>query len=281
MDVGVISKKLKTQLQSGSVVMPGLPDVAVRIRNALEKPDISASRIADLIKTDPVMSGKILQLANSSLYGVPGRKITDLGSAVTRLGYRAVRNAVMALAMQQVFQSIAYSGLKAKLGMVWRHSIKTAAIAAVIARNTGYADPGEALFAGLVHDIGKFYILQFLEAFPQIYDDDAALDLILSCHHGYAGRVILLGWGLPAHIVEVAEAHDDIFRSHTRKADMSDIVQVANIHAHVGEKNNPYEKFKWDEIGSFQRMNLDAETSIKIISESRRQIQEIISALTT
>ena len=87
---------LEKELKSRNFVLPSLPDSAQKVRDAINDPMVNANRVAKIIGTDPVLSGRIIQAANSPLFRGLGR-IEDLQNAVSRLGLICVRNLVISL----------------------------------------------------------------------------------------------------------------------------------------------------------------------------------------
>src|SRR6185369_14657938 len=97
-----------------------------------------------------------------------GRRRTDVRSAVTRVGQNAVHNVAMALTLQQLTHAKELLPFRAKSEEVWAHSMEVAVLAYLLAKHLKNINPDEALFAGLVHDIGHFYLMWRAARFPEL-----------------------------------------------------------------------------------------------------------------
>ena len=92
------------EIESNQLVLPTLPEVALKVRDAVEDPNASASQVAQVIGTDAALSARLIQVANSPAYR--GRNpIENLQTAIARMGATVVRNLVTGLVMQQMFQA--------------------------------------------------------------------------------------------------------------------------------------------------------------------------------
>ena len=110
-------RTLGSELASGELELPAFPDVAIRVRAALEDPDVSADQVARLVAAEPVLAGRLIKIANSALLsGRSGDSVKDIRTAVTRLGFNMVRNTAIALAMSQTMGGQSNAELKTRLG---------------------------------------------------------------------------------------------------------------------------------------------------------------------
>ena len=126
---------------SGDVNFPTCLDAAMLVRNTLRDPQVDLRLVVQAIGTEPLISSKLLRIANSVSYNPSGRPITDLQAAVSRLGFEVVRTTSLAVAMDQMLKSknlTAYDGIS---HAAWQHSIHVAAIARVLARRLGRINP--------------------------------------------------------------------------------------------------------------------------------------------
>jgi hypothetical protein len=149
---------LATEVSKGTVNLPSFPDVVMRIRKALAEPNVRTSEIVKIVGTEPRLSARLLQVANSAAFNPTGKHLTDLRAAVTRLGHRPVQGAVMAFAVKQVRLAPALRSISPHLNILWEQSISVAAICQVLAKRTKVA-PEEAFLTGLLHGIGRLYIM--------------------------------------------------------------------------------------------------------------------------
>lgn len=221
-----IAKELKSV-----VVFPTYFDAALRLRKALQDPDIPIERIASLVSVEPLVAAKLMNLANSALYSPDGKPVRNLPAAITRLGVELVRTTAVAIAMNQILRAKDMASFGDLTYALWQHSIKSAAIARLLARTYTRINPDEALLAGLVHDLGAFYMLYRAAQYSELRDrPESVKHLIMQWHEGIG--VTLLGvLGMPAEIIQATIDHDHPRAIPAAIQSLSDIVYVSNILA--------------------------------------------------
>ena len=213
------------------VVFPTYFDVAMRLRKALQDPDVPVARIASLISVEPLVATKLMHLANSALYRRDGGPVRTLPAAITRLGIDLVRTTAVAIAMNQIVRAKDMAAFGDLTHALWQHSIKTAATARVLARAFTRINPDEALLAGLVHDLGAFYMLYRASQYPELRERPESIKhLIMQWHEGIG--VTLLGvLGMPEEIVQATVDHDHPRAVPSPVQSLADIVYVSNVLA--------------------------------------------------
>ena len=163
---------LTAEAASGELAFSTSAAAALRVREALEDPDCELGAAARLIQAEPLLSARVVAVANSAAFNRSGRGVTDVRAAVTLLGFRTVRSLATALVVRQMAgmpESPAHRDLALRL---WEHSANVAALAQVIARLITRQDPETALFAGMVHEIGGFYLISRARDFPGLMQGD-------------------------------------------------------------------------------------------------------------
>ncbi len=264
---------LISDIKANRVELPALPDIPLKIRQLLDKGDVTSDQISKVINADVVLSTRLLRIVNSPLYRTE-RQVDDVKTAITRLGNSNVRNIVTTLAMEQLFQHKLASPLKKKLlEQNWSHSINVAALCHVIAREYTSIKPDEAMLAGLIHDIGKLPILEYSELIPELAENEQALIKILNVLHTKVGTLTLRAWKFPIDLIMVVSEHENMKRDPGTEADLTDVVIIANLLSHIGT-DHPHTKLDWSEIPAFQRLALTPEESILILNDARDEIAE-------
>lgn len=216
---------------AGDVLFPTCFTTAERIRKLLEDPDVSLERVASIVSLDPLVSSKLIKLANSAAYGVPGQAFRDVKSAISRLGLKIVRTTSMAIAMKQMLLSRSMVEFDELTRRLWEHSLHTASAAYVVARNMTRINPDEALLAGLVHDLGAFYMLYRALQYPELRQRPETVYYLIIRWHDSIGLTLLASLGLPEDIVEATRDHDQLRPAPPSPRNLSDVVYVANILA--------------------------------------------------
>ena len=270
---------LSEDLAKGLVELPAFPEVALRIKDALKDPDVSAKNIAAIAASDPVLSARFLQVANSVMVNACGTEIRDLNMAIARMGLKMAQSTATSFAIENSVKSGASATTRTQLEHLWRHSIVVAAYSYVIAeKRAERINPDEALLAGLLHDIGKFYILSKMQKYPEILESPELLDNIMQDWHTGVGRSIVEAWKFTDDFATVTDEHDSLERSHPGSPDLTDVVLVANLFAHFNIKEKPAE-YDWNNIPAARKLGINEESTSVIVRESADEIASIVSAL--
>lgn len=262
-------------LKNNRLKLPVLPEVALKVREAVNNPDAAAATIAKAVSSDASIAARLLQVANSPLYR-GNASISNVQNAIARLGPPLVRNLVTSLLLKQLFQSKSPI-LKQRMQKLWEHSTQVAAISHVLARKLTRLKPDEAMLSGLIHDIGVLPILVKAEGSPQLLDNPALLEELVTKLHASVGRVILEAWKFPPQLVSVAAEHENLARV-SDEVDYTDVVTVANLHSYLGTKH-PHASVKFTDVPAFTKLGLTPETSIATLEEAAGEMKEVKSLL--
>jgi HD-like signal output (HDOD) protein len=252
-----ISKDLLNALENDELVLPTLPEVALKVREVSANPDVDVTTLAKVIENDPAISARIIKITNSPLLRA-SRPIEDLKMAVSRLGINYTSNLATSLAMQQMFQATS-DVIDQRMREVWSHSTEVSGIAHVLARHYTKLKPDQATLAGIVHQIGVLPILTFAEDNRRLLKDTIALDELIRTLHPVLGRKILEAWDFPAELIIVPEEHLN-FNREVKRVDYADIVMIANLQSYIGT-DHALTQLDWTEISAFERVGLDPEVN--------------------
>jgi HD-like signal output (HDOD) protein len=164
---------IAAQAARGEISFPTSVNAALRLQLALDDPDCHLEEAIRLVLAEPQLAARTVALANSVAFGGrDGAPITSVRAAVTRIGYRSLKTLVTGLVVRQFGSRIVDPGLRAKAARLWEHTAHVAALAQVFARRVTFVDPDTAMFAGIVHEVGGFYLLSRADEFPGLLDDD-------------------------------------------------------------------------------------------------------------
>lgn len=167
-----ILKLIIAEAARGEMVFPANVNASLRLQEALTDPDCHVDLAARLISADPLLAARTVAIANSVAYNRSGTEISGVRPAVQRLGVRTLQSLVAALLVRQIGYRIEDPAIRAKAEQLWEHSAHVAALSQVIARRVTHVDPDTALFAGIVHEVGAFYLLSRAEEFPGVADGE-------------------------------------------------------------------------------------------------------------
>lgn len=195
--------------------LPTLPSVVHATIRVVNDPNSSIRQISEMLLQDPSLATKVLRLANSGYYAIPGGAAT-IERAVTALGIGNVSQMVFTAAVFSQFDLRSTSPFNIR--EFWRHSLAVAIASETIAREIGIRDTSMIFLAGMVHDIGKIAHFQIAkDEFLKICERAASSDLtVLECEreldvvsHDELGYELVRKWNLPLLIQEVVHLHHD------------------------------------------------------------------------
>ncbi|KMQ51626.1 metal dependent phosphohydrolase [Chitinispirillum alkaliphilum] len=243
--------------------IPTLPEVVERLTVLLQNPKTSAEEVGRAITADQALSSKVLKLVNSAFYGFPGR-IGSINHAVVILGFATVKNIVLTASILQCFKIPEKKEGGFSPEQFWLHSISCGAAAKCIARHIGFSNSEECFTAGLIHDIGKIILHQYLpENFQQIIDLVNQTDkLFYDCErelfdftHQDIGGELADRWKLPSHLRDAIALHHNPFIdqqnfSVTAVVHCADIfVRALNYGSGADRKIPPMNESVWRNLG--------------------------------
>jgi putative nucleotidyltransferase with HDIG domain len=222
-----ILQDLAHDLSKGEIAFPTFISATLKIRRALNDPQVDADRVARVISAEPLLAAKLVFVANSAAMSASAKPVSDVKGAVLRVGYSNVHAIAASVAMSQLVVAKEMQPFLKRAEAVWRHSLDVAAIAFVLARKLTKLNPDEALFAGLVHDVGRFYLLSKMPKYPELCADLLALEAVLDAWHAPIGHAVLGTFGLTDAILKAVADHESTSHSSAPKT-VSDVIIVAN-----------------------------------------------------
>jgi HD-like signal output (HDOD) protein len=248
-----VQKELIQAIDNDELVLPTLPEVALKVREAAEDPDISIVQLSKVIGNDAALTARIVKVVNSPLLRT-NKEITDLQMAVARLGINYTCNLATGLAMEQMFQATS-DVVDRKMREVWNKSTEIAGICHVLCKHYTRLLPDQATLAGLVHQIGVLPILTYAEDHNELLADSISLNHVIEQIHPIIGDRILRTWEFPEQIAMIPSQYLDFSRD-SAKVDYVDIVQVATLQSYLGSEH-PYTQLDWSQIPAFRKLGLD------------------------
>ncbi|MCX5854648.1 MAG: HDOD domain-containing protein [Deltaproteobacteria bacterium] len=202
-----LEEKTRKIIDEKISVLPPMPAISIKLLGLLRNPESNPNSITALVSTNPVFSGKILQTINSSYFALPG-KITSVGRAITLLGYNNVRTLVFQETIKNTIPK--HLDMETDLYMkTWVHSAIVSTCAGHIGKKLFKFSEYDLATIGLLHDIGKYFLVT-LESHFEIISDIPALikeEHRYGINHAVAGGLIANQWKLPDVIIHGIEYH--------------------------------------------------------------------------
>ncbi len=258
--------QIARDLSGGNVVFPTYFSITLKVRNLLKDPNLTLDGLVKGITLEPLLATRLIQYANvAALRGSAG-EVTDLKFAILRIGMDAVRAVSFALAIEQLALSKHMAPFAVMSQHLWEHSVTTAAIAECLARRNRKVRPDEALFAGLVHDIGAFYLLYRCAEHPVLSQDHETMIGLLVDWHDSIGHALLAAMEQPDVILDAVRDHESAgIITDVGMVSLRDIVVLADRFAHGIASWLPREEIARRQI--LLNQGIDATTRAGILEE--------------
>lgn len=205
-------ERLARDLKDDRLELPAFPDAVLRIQHALQSPDTSINDIVTIVQSDAALAARILKTANSAAVRRSDKEITDLRTAVTRMGLGLVRTTAIAFAMRQMRLKDTYSPAgRAEIENIWHDSIRIAAVCAVLAKRYTRLNADQALLTGLLHVLGRLYVVMRAEEHAKEKPLER-IDVreIAADWHAAICTAIVTSWGLPEALQHAVEKQDEV-----------------------------------------------------------------------
>lgn len=267
-----VSKNIVDAIQRDQLVLPTLPELALRVREVADDPNADIDSLASVISLDPALSARLIRVANSPLLR-PGRPVDNLNGALMRLGIEYACNMASSLAMEQMFQSTS-DLIDMRMRDVWFRSSEVAAISHVISKHYTRLRPDLATLAGIVHKIGVLPILYYAEEHPELLNDSFTLDAVIEKIHAPIGSLILKTWGFNESLADIPQGYLKFYEQKPQ-VDYADIVTVAVLQCDFFRDSN-ISKLDFSSVHAFDRVGLDPNIDI---GESRALADELEAAV--
>ena len=213
--------------------LPPLPQVATQLLRLTADPDASAEDLRRVISTDQALTGQILKIANSAMFGMV-REVTTLTQAIMTLGFSTIKSVVIASSAKNLYHR-GTVGLQERL--IWEHALVAAIASRAFAKTLRFPRVEEAFIGGLLHDIGKSVMgVKFPERYSAllrtVYNergDGLALELdTCGFDHAMVGEALVQKWNLAPSLQQAARWHHDPIHAQEDHLPLAAIVALAN-----------------------------------------------------
>jgi len=244
----------------------------------LSDPDTSLEKVVRVVGSEPALSARLLRIANSASINRSGRSVTDLRTAINRIGHNMVRSASISFAMNQIRSANKLASLAPHLNDLWERSTYVAAYAFVLARSCcTRVNPDEAMLTGMMHGIGKLYILTRAVEHPELFASDGALDDIINQWYPSIGKAILENWNFSESMAR-AVGQEDLQRVELEDPDLSDVVGVAILMVSYGTDIAGLES-SLKELVAAKRLGMSESKTLAVMQDSAAEVTALSQAL--
>ena len=235
-----ISINVTDTVMGQDLEIPTIPEVFARVSKMAQDPDVGMPEIGRVVSQDPPLAAKVLQIVNSATYGLR-EKVVSCEHATSVLGIRVLRNVVLQASVMSDFSHLQSLFDLTKL---WKHSILSAQVAAVISSSTRAELPigqDEIYTCGLLHNIGTVVLLNcakesYADLLNQDHDSEESLWIMeedsLGFTHCEVGAMVARRWDLPSPIVAAVLHHHDPGSCSLENAALAYLIELAAKIAH-------------------------------------------------
>lgn len=269
---------LATELSSGRVELPGFPDIAARVQHVLADENVSTERVVKVIGAEPVLATQLLTIANSVALNPTGRQISDLRTAVARVGLNTVRTVTIAFAVRQLRLAAELKPIASQLNALWQRNVFIASLCYVLARSRSRVNADMALLTGMLHGVGRLCIMTRAVRHPTLFANPSTYQLIERDWHLSIAVELLTNWGLSNEIIGAVRDCEDYSREPAAEASLSDVLMAANMIA-VCEGQPEFLAARLASVRAISRLGLTREICEQLTQESAHEIAALREAL--
>lgn len=267
--------KLSQELEQGELRFPTSMEVTMRVLEALDDPDMDLGRMSSMVSAEPLLAARTVALANSAWYNPGGRLVTDVPKALVRIGFGKLRALAMAVAAEQLIHRDVLSPFQPLIRRLWAHCMDVAATAFVLARRCTKLDRDAAFFAGMVHDIGQFFLLARVWEYPEMLSDESPLSDLVRVWHASIGRAVLSAMSMPQELVDAVD-DPELYGGEWPPQSIPDLVFIANLVAETRNPFSPEDENVRQGLARAATLGLDEERLAAVLVESAEERQALI-----
>ena len=253
--------------------IPPVPVVAARVMRAVIDPETSAEELSRIISADSMLVARILKVANSAFYGL-SRSIPNLQMAVTIMGFKTIKNMVIALSTKSMY-SLANPTEK----FIWEHSLSTALADKYLASNVGLGNSDDVFISGLLHDIGKVLLIdQNPDSYARVLPDyiksgESTIGFereIFGFTHAEVGAALCRKWKLPEDLEGSVKFH------HSKALDRLNELEpyMGKLSAIAALANSISNKLHYGAKISFQQFRDSVTPACDVLSISNDELKD-------
>lgn len=274
-DAAALEKDLESIRADATLSLPGVPQIVSRVQQMLGDPDTGIPQLVPVINYEPILVGRVLQMANSAALNPTRKQVTDLRTAIQRVGFDLLRSASIAYALRQLSQAHSVKDIRPHLEALWERSAWTAAVSFVIARKFTKVNRDLAFLAGLMHGVGKLFILTRAAHYPFVLRDRSKYTKILRKWHAPFAKSILNGWRVNEDVIHAVTDYENLNREVVgSEPDLTDILATSFlVVGHTGRMQDL--SMTVEKIQAFSRLRLDIMAVEETLEQAREEIEDL------
>lgn len=221
---------LAAEVSEGTVDLPCFPNVVIRISEALANPNTTSEDVVTIVGAEPRLAARLLQTANSAAFNLSGKPMTELRSAITRVGLQMVQSIALSYAVQQMKDQETLRSIVQPMTELWDKSIAVASVAQLVAERTK-VHTDTAFLTGLLHGIGSLYIMARAAVRSADQQNQLAWVELLEGWQASIGKAILESWGFAEEMCDAVGDQNDFERKWRHDGALTDVLIVSLVMA--------------------------------------------------
>jgi HD-like signal output (HDOD) protein len=268
--------RLADTLAAGTVDLPVFPQVVIRVQEAFKDPDFTPQKVARVISTERTLADRLLQMANSVAFNATGRVIIDLGVAINRLGAQKVYSVALGHAVGHIRHSDSLRSIAPRLDELWSECVTVAHFYEAVAKRRSLSFPG-AVAAGLLHGIGRFYILAQSVKQGTSHSPVPLNAALVDAWHPAIAKAVLKNWQMDEAVCEAVGAQADVNVVRVGPPTLTDVL-IASMRL-ANRMQNSHETSTLNSGGAFVRLELTVEACKALIAQASEETRALQRAL--
>jgi HD-like signal output (HDOD) protein len=233
--------------------------------------------VVTVVGAEPRLAARVLQTANSAAFNSSGKPLTDLRSAITRLGHQMVQSTAMSYAILNMKNEASLRSIAQPLTELWNRSIAVASICKLLAMRTKVSSD-EAFLTGLVHGIGNLYIMARAASAANTLGGQQSWMELIGGWQASIGQAVLQSWGFAEEMCEAVGDQGDLDRRWRHEPRLVDILIASLVLAEAHETPGP-RSISTEGVSAFLSLRMTAADCVAILAEADERIREVHAAL--
>ena len=270
-----LAAQIEQELEEGHLNFPTAMEISLRIKRLADDPNSSIDDIVTVVRAEPVLSAKVIRMANAMLLNPYGAQITSVTNAVKRIGLAALRCLAFAVAAEQITQDHRSPLLRRLAVDLWRHSADIASWAYAFAHHLRTVNPDTAMLTGMMIDIGQFFLLARAANYPALESNLERFSEFLAVWKSPVSRSVLEAFELPDDIIDALDGEtlrDDDWPPQT----LHGIMQASIL---ATDAPNPFERAKAPTLKDADNIEFDEQQFIALLDITRDGKDSILNAI--
>jgi HD-like signal output (HDOD) protein len=271
----ILAARIEQELEEGHLNFPTSLEISLRIKQLADDPNSSVDDIVAAVCTEPVLSAKVVRMANAMLLNPYGARITNVNSAVKRIGLAALRCLSFAVAAEQLAQDHRSPQLRKIATSLWRRSADIASWAYSFAHNLRAVNPDTAMLTGMMVDIGQFFLLARVADYPALEDNIERFFEFMSVWKDSISRSVLEVFELPDDIIDALDSKTFCEEGWPPQT-LNDIIQTAILATDVP---NPTGCKRYSVQETINDAGFDQQQFVALLDVTRAGKDSVLSAI--